>query len=852
MFSLGLGGSYSGGALIAPAPSAELLFTGSGSSREVRLVDFGAAVTSRFGIVGGSLGGFQGQTLHTTARTSIVAGSFYGSVVNDVLNAALAPGEGASVSGYLHAGNAFDDKVELLGISVGGQSYLLAAESSGSGFSLFSVGVGNALSEVAHIADSPLAYAGGIAAMASLSIGGRSFILTGSASESGVSSYEVMSGGQIQHRDALGVNEVMPLQGVTTLRAISTAGQDYVVAGSTTNSGLSVLHVAADGTLTATDHVVDDLTTRFSGVTALGSLSVSGRSFIVAGGSDNGISLFTLMPGGQLLHLQTLSDSATTTLAAPSAIGMTQVGTEIQVFVASGTETGLTMFRIDIAALGLTTTGGGTLSGGSGDDLLVLTGADGTLSGGAGSDILRDGAGNDDLRGGAGADIFVLTADQRADTIFDYEPGKDRLDMTLLPWLRNAQQLRFTPVVGGVVIQYGLELLTVLTADGSSLTAQDFPAATLLPLTRFPIVSGTTGQVPPPSAETVAPPLVRQGTTLGDSLSGTAGDDFLNGMAGDDTLIASTGKDHFDGGTGVDTVTYAMLGAAGIDLTDPARNWGSATGHSYVAVERLVGSAFADEIRLDAMHNDVAGGDGADTLDGGGGGDTISGGHDDDVIGGQAGNDVIDAGDGDDLVNAGDGDDSVDMSDGDDTASGAAGDDTLSGGTGNDLISGSDGNDSIDGGSGHDLLAGGSGKDTLLGGTGDDTLNGGGGDDQLQGGAEDDHVLGGPGDDQLWGDDGDDTISGGGGYDTLTGAHGADVFLFEAYQPGEADIITDFEDGIDHLWLQHVAGDDAAARFAALTVTDTGAGVEVGYGGHVIRLLGMTEAAFDISDIVFL
>lgn len=852
MFSLALGGTYSGGALIAPAPTAELLFTGSGSSRELRLVDFGAAVTTRFGIVGGSLGSLQGQTLHTTARTSIVAGSFYGSIVNDVLNAALAPGDGASVSGYLHAGNAFDDKVELLGVSVGGQSYLLAAESSGSGFSLFSVGVGNTLSEVTHIADTTAAYAGAIAAMASLSIGGRSFILTGSASESGVSSYEVMSGGQILHRASLGVNEVMPLQGVTALRAVSIAGQDYVVAGSTTNSGLSVLQVAADGTLSATDHVVDDLTTRFAGVTALGALSVNGRSFIVAGGGDDGISLFTLMPGGQLLHLQTLSDSATTTLAAPSAIGMTEVGTEIQVFVSSGTEAGLTMFRIDIAALGLTTTGGGLLSGGSGDDLLALTGADGTVSGGAGADILRDGAGNDDLRGGAGADIFVLTADQRADTIFDYEPGKDRIDLTLLPWLRNAQQLRFTPIVGGVVIQYGLELLTVLTADGSSLTAQDFPATALLPLTRFPIVSGATGQVPPPSAETLAPPVLRQGTPLGDSLSGTAGDDFLNGMAGDDTLIASAGRDHFDGGTGVDTVTYAAVAAAGIDLTDPARNWGSATGHSHVAVERLVGSAFADEIRLDATHNDVTGGDGADTLHGGGSDDTIRGGRDDDVIGGQAGNDVIDAGDGNDLVNAGDGNDSVDLFDGDDTASGAAGDDTLSGGSGNDLISGSHGNDSIDGGSGHDLVAGGSGSDTLLGGGGNDTLNGGGGNDAAHGGAGNDLVLGGSGDDQLCGDDGNDTISGGSGNDSLTGALGADVFLFSSYRPGEVDIITDFEDGLDQLWLKLVRADDTASRFAALTVTDTGAGVEVGYGGHVIQLPGLSAAAFDTSDIVFL
>jgi Ca2+-binding RTX toxin-like protein len=851
MFSLVLGGTYSGGALIAPATAAEFLFTGSGSSREVRLLDFGAAVTSRFGVTGGSLSSFQGQTLHTTARTGIIAGTFYGSVVNDVLNAALAPGQSASVTGYLHGGNEFDDRVELLGTSFGGQSYLLAAESSGAGFSLFSVGAGNALSEVIHINDTVAAYAGGISAMTSLTIGGHSFILTGSATESGVSSYEVSSGGQIQHRDAIGVNEVVPLQGVTTMRALSTAGQDYVVVGSTTNSGLSVLSVAADGTLTATDHAVDDLTTRFSGVTALGALTVNGRCFVVAGGTDNGISLFTLMPGGQLLHLQTLADSAATTLAAPSAIGMTLVGTEIQIFVTSGTETGLTMYRIDITSLGLTASGG-ALNGGSGDDLLVLTGGDGTVSGGAGADILRDGAGNDELRGGAGADIFVLTADGHADMIVDYELGKDRLDLTMLPWLRNIQQLRFTPITGGVVIQYGIELLTVLTADGRSLTAADFPAASLLPMTRFPIVGGATGSVPTASAEMLNPPLLRQGTALADTLFGTAGDDFLNGMAGNDTLTASAGKDHFDGGSGTDAVSYAALAAAGIDLTDPTRNWGSATGHSFVAVERFVGSAFGDEIRGDGAANDLSGGDGNDTLDGGGGDDTISGGRDDDDLSGQAGNDIIDAGAGDDLVNAGDGNDSVDLADGDDTASGAAGDDLILGGNGDDLISGSDGNDSIDGGSGHDLLAGGGGNDTLLGGTGNDTLNGGGGDDHLDGGAGHDLVLGGAGNDRLAGGDGDDTISGGAGDDILTGGLGADVFLFDGYRPGETDVITDFEDGVDVLWLKHVAGADASARFDALSITDTGSGVEIGYGGHVVLLSGIVGEEFTVQDVLFL
>ena len=851
MVSLVPGGVYSGGALTAPATSAEFLFSGSGSAREVRLVDFGSGVTSRFAVTAGGMGGLLGQSLHVTARTGIVASDFSGSILNEVLNAALASGQTSSVTGYLHTGNAFADRVALLATQVGGQTYVIGADSAGAGLSLFSLGAGNALTEIATVDDSPSSYAGAISALARVTVAGQSFVLAGSASESGVSCYEALSGGQIRHRDAIGVNESLPLQGVTALRSVSAGGEDYVLVGSTVNSGLTVLTVAAGGTLAATDHIVDDLTTRFSAVTALGSLTVNGRSFIAAGGTDGGISLFTLLPGGQLLHLQTLSDSATTSLAAPSAIGMALVGGEIQVFVTSGTETGVTMFRLDLTSLGQTVTGEGSLTGGPGDDLLVLGRAGGTLSGGAGADILRDGAGADTLRGGAGADVFVLTADGKADTILDFEVGRDRIDLTLLPWLRNLQQLSFTPILGGIVIRYGGEVFTVMSADGRSLTAADFPLPSLLPLTRFPIVDGATGEMPGPADLPLPSQTPLQGTDLADALTGTSGDDFVSGLAGNDTLIATPGSDHFDGGAGSDTVSYALLGAAGIDLADPGRNRGSATGHSFAAVENFLGSSFDDDIRLDGAANLLSGGGGNDTLDGGGGDDTLGGGDGDDQLYGQEGDDLIDAGPGNDGANAGAGDDLVFLGDGNDTASGAAGDDTLHGGVGNDLLSGSDGNDVLHGEAGGDLIAGGGGQDFLAGGSGDDTLNGGGGDDTLAGDGGNDILIGLGGHDLLDGGDGDDTISAGAGDDSLTGGPGADVFVFDRLRAGETDTLRDFEDGLDRLWLGQIAGADDVARFAALTITGTAAGADIAYGGHIIHLDGIAAADIDIGDLLF-
>ncbi|MGL4280794.1 MAG: calcium-binding protein [Albidovulum sp.] len=826
MFSVLFGGTYLGGAILAPATSAELVFSGTGVSRELRLVDFASGITSRFAVTAGGIGGFIGQVSQTIARTAIVAADFYGSVETDALNAARLAGTSSSVTGYLQGGAEFGDRVELLGAASGGVNYLIAAKSAGAGFSVFSL-AGVQPVEVAHVADTSATHAAGISAIAALTLAGRTFFVTASATESGVSSWELLAGGQVAHRATLGVTELAPLQGVTSLCAVTVTGQDFVIAGSATNSGLTVMAVAPDGSLTLTDHVVDDLGTRFAGVTALSALTVGGRVFLAAGGNDDGISLFTLLPDGQLLHLSTLADSLGTTLAVPSAIAMTLVGAEIQIFVTSGREVGVTMLRVDVATLGVTLTSAGpSLTGGSGDDLLALTGGDGTLSGGAGADILRDGAGSDTLQGGAGGDTFLLAADGRADTILDFEAGRDRIDLTLYPYLRNLDQLTFTPIAGGIVIQYGQELLTVLTSDGSSLTAADFPAAMLLPLTRFHLGPGQ-GQNPLP----LVPQL---GTPGDDTLAGTSGNDFLSGMSGNDLVIAGPGADLVDGGAGTDTVSYALLAAAGIDLAAASSNWGSALGHGFASVEVFIGSAHADAIRLDGADNGLFGGDGDDTLDGGGG------------------NDRIDAGAGNDAINGGDGDDRADLLDGNDTANGGAGQDRLDGGAGDDLLSGNDGDDSLDGGAGSDTLTGDGGSDSLLGGEGQDWLYGGDGDDLLDGGTDADLILGMAGTDTLLGGDGDDTLIGGGGDDSFSGGAGADAFVFEGFRAGEADTVSDFTDGVDRLWLRDVAGTDDAARFAALSISDSGGGALILFGGHSILLAGISAGAVDAGDLVFI
>jgi Ca2+-binding RTX toxin-like protein len=113
----------------------------------------------------------------------------------------------------------------------------------------------------------------------------------------------------------------------------------------------------------------------------------------------------------------------------------------------------------------------------------------------------------------------------------------------------------------------------------------------------------------------------------GDWIDGTFGGDYLYGEAGNDSLVSRLQADVLDGGADFDFVRYdyadAGLRAA---LYDRLQNTGWAAGDTYTAIEGLVGSYFADDLRGDATGNVIYGLGGADFIIGLGGSDLLIGG----------------------------------------------------------------------------------------------------------------------------------------------------------------------------------------------------------------------------------
>jgi serralysin len=273
----------------------------------------------------------------------------------------------------------------------------------------------------------------------------------------------------------------------------------------------------------------------------------------------------------------------------------------------------------------------------------------------------------------------------------------------------------------------------------------------------------------------------------------------------------------------------------------PADNTGAALNLLFSGNDDMKGTAFNDLLDGFSGHDNLFGGAGSDTLYGGDGNDHLFG---------QSAN------------------------------GGSDGADFLSGEGGNDYLQGNAANDSLDGGDGSDRINGGADQDSIRGGAGNDSVNGNLGNDSIDGGSGNDSLRGGQGNDSILGGDGNDVISGDLGVDTLGGGAGTDYFVFSGnaalFTGAAADVISDFQDGIDRLQVgfapaitlsganqasfsaaaaaaqQLFDGHAGNAEVAALAIgSDTYLFYSGNGGGSVdsaIQLVGVNSATIGLSD----
>ncbi|WP_172839558.1 calcium-binding protein [Sulfitobacter alexandrii] len=721
---------------------------------------------------------------------------------------------------------------------------------------------------------------------------GQTYAFASYGSADTVSMFRQDSGGRLRHVTDVSVGDGLWIDRPGAMAVSEAAdGHLYLVVAASGSDSLSVLQVSANG-MRPVDQVVDGLDTRFADVSHVTSVTVGGQDFILAAGSDAGLSLFAMLPGGRLQHIHSMEATAAAPLNGITALSALATPQGLRIWVATEGAPYLSEFSVSLATMGAslvaTATGGGLAGTGRDDVLAGLAGAD-NITGGGGDDILMDGAAEDTLTGGSGADLFILTQDGVRDIIRDFQLGQDRIDLSDFGQLAGIGALRVQQRSWGAEIIIGDEVLEVRSANGAPLNARDFNPLNLItggrletdpdayddtpaptPTPTPPPVSNPAGTqlpgVPPVHpiwyAEPVWTLIRRQGdlnaSNAADSIRTTGEADGIFGNAGNDTIESGAGDDRVSGDGGND-----LIHGGGDD-------------------DMLLGGGGFDTITGGDGEDSLSGGDGADSILGGNGNDIILGGAGYDWIYGGAGNDTIWSGTTPDRVFGGDGDDWISAGSNYgltvDGIFGEAGNDTLFGNAGFDLLNGGDGDDLLDGGhqsdnlygeAGNDTLLGGLGFDRLFGGTGNDMLSGGDsgdghfgqegndtlwggeGSDRFFGGSGDDIIDGGTGNDTLYGNAGFDTLIGGAGNDTLMGNFNADRFVF-ADNHGH-DVILDF-DATNALELIDLSAVSGFASFSDVVGHTRQAGgdviIETG-GNSSIRLLQTDLADLDASDFIF-
>ena len=675
----------------------------------------------------------------------------------------------------------------------------------------------------------------------------------------------------------------------------------YIVVTSSGTGALSVLSVDPDGRdFHVTDHVLDDLNTRFEDASYVTSVTINGQDYVLAAGTDSGLSLFALIGGGRLQHVQSIAGSADAPLRGIS--GLTAVATDdgARIFVTTQAHPFLVEFSFSVDNPGLTlhaSGSGGTLNGGAGDDFLNGAAGNDLLQGGAGADILLDGVGLDTLRGGGGADLFIFADDTETDVILDFQRGVDRIDLTAIGTVGGLDNLVVISRSWGAELRYGTTVIEVRSSDGSSLNASDFTADTVItdgrPSTDPTDYGGGGGTTPPPDPDPDpdpdpgptpsqpptqvagpqpdAPTLVAEPfftmPSSAQNVQGFGGDDMIElgdgndvafGNAGNDTILAEGGRDSISGGGGEDWIDAGVSN----DLVFGGNGFDTIFGDT--GNDTLIGGAQADSIYGGGGRDILIGGDGFDQLFGDGGNDRMWAG---------ATADRLYGGDGDDWMSAG-----TNFGFTTDGLWGEGGNDTMFGDAGFDFLDGGDGADLMDGGAQADNLYGGSGNDTMFGGQGLDRLFGGVGDDQLLGGTDNDGHFGEAGNDTAWGGSGNDrffggsgndilmgeadqdTLNGGAGFDTIVGGSGddllfgnfnADRFVFETGHGN--DTIGDFtaDNAFELMDFSNLDGLNSLSDVLGIA-QQVGNDVLLNTGANSsIRLLNLNVSDLNADDFLF-
>jgi Ca2+-binding RTX toxin-like protein/phage FluMu protein gp41 len=429
------------------------------------------------------------------------------------------------------------------------------------------------------------------------------------------------------------------------------------------------------------------------------------------------------------------------------------------------------------------TTGGNTITVGSGDNTIIS---------GSGIDGIIAGTGNNYIEGGDGANTITVGPTGSGNNIIYSGSGIDAIivgngNNFVDAGTGGANTITVGPSgSGNNTIISGTGIDTISVGNGDNYIDAGTGGANTITVgpTGFgnnTIISGSgidgiiTGN---------GDNYIDAGTTGANTITVGSGNNTIISGSGIDGIIAGTGNNYIEGGDGANTITAGPTGFGNNIIVSGSGIDTISVGNGDNCID--AGTGGANTITVGSGNNTIISGSGIDGftvgngnnyIEGGEGANTIAVGNGNNTIISGSGIDTITAGNGSNNIEGGEGANAITTGTGNDVVSSGISADTIVTGAGNDIIKDAGGAGAVTAGAGHDRLimdfstattavtntvTGADSHGGVLGGT-------------TYTGVEEFHITTGSGNDTLLGGDGADVLDGGAGADSLSAGSGSDV-----------------------------------------------------------------------------
>jgi hypothetical protein len=166
-----------------------------------------------------------------------------------------------------------------------------------------------------------------------------------------------LSGGTLAPGQVAGALDGLGWSGPSALRVAEAGGTAYLVVAAAGSSSLTTL--TFDGSVyRVADHIVDDRFTRFQGAVTVDTATVNGRTFVAAGGADDGDQPVRAVCPAAVSSISSRSRiRSVRSLSNVTAMALIRQGTNL-LLVATGQEGGVTVLARPIGSLAAPMIGG--------------------------------------------------------------------------------------------------------------------------------------------------------------------------------------------------------------------------------------------------------------------------------------------------------------------------------------------------------------------------------------------------------------------------------------------------------------------------------------------------------------